>query len=363
MKTKAPLFQNPEQEASIIALEKELYPFAALMGKQNGSQNLPTTEDQYRAYILNTIEAKVQAAIDKNHQRHLPISGRVAANKIEQEAKETVKRLTGSLHEDEFPLQELSAEQKKYRPNLAKKQIRVMVTVGAIIIALAEAFFAHDSLRYAGFSKLAALFTSIAIAAVIGFGIHAFSGYVQQAKHTRQYYSRLAFILIPAFFGFLFLGQLRTRGLNEEARLNIDPAAQVEVQSGIPALAVTGISFILFAAALMFSVRYAKTNDEQIVEQEFDQIGSEIRKLKNKMRHTREAINQVEVNAVEQSALALATFEYALAVEKRLITIARQSRNAYADTNLRSRTDGQVPSFFIHPPEFKFNLFFNTPKN
>src|ERR1051325_11194241 len=88
------------QEVDIDELEKELFGYSDIEGRQNGLKNKPVTEPELRAFIMNSVEAQVQSAIDHNQQLNLPIAGMYIAKKILDEAKEKINPLQASLLED-----------------------------------------------------------------------------------------------------------------------------------------------------------------------------------------------------------------------------------------------------------------------
>lgn len=354
---------NLFNDARTIELEKELLTHSAILGKQNGIQNKPEIVDELKAYNMNYVESKVQAAMNENEQEHLPISGMVVAKKIQTDAKEEISKLGATLADDEHKLWPLEERKKGVAPDLAKRKIRWWINAGTGVIAITDGYFAYEALRAAPIAKIPSLISAIGIAAAIGFSVHILAGFILKAKTKLQKLARYCLVLIPAFIGFYVIGNIRAKAYNGIVNLNSQIAGGSEqVITPVSGLDITIISFLLFLAALLFSMRYYKSKEERLQEQEYDRVCREIEELKSKMESTRKKIEEIKEEANLKSAEALARYEYALATERRLISLARQAMEVYKDSNLRYRTDGICPVFFSNPPTFNFQTFFDNNK-
>ena len=354
---------NPFNDAKTIELEKELLNHCEIQGRQNGLQNKPITEEEFRAYILNHIETKIQATLNENEQEHLPISGMVVAQKIQADAKEEINKLNAILADDEHKLWPLEERKKEKAPDLAKRRIRRWINTATGVIAVADGVFVYEAARAMPLPKIPALIIATAIAFAIGFGVHILAGFILKAKTKIQIAFRYCLVLIPAFIGFYVIGHIRAKAYNGIIDLNNQIAGGSEqITTSVSGLDITIISFLLFLAALLFSMRYYKSKEERLQEQEYDRICREIKDLKDKMEATRRKIKDIREEANQKSAEALARYEYALATERCLISLARKAMEVYKDSNLRYRTDGICPVFFSHPPPFNFQTFFNNNK-
>lgn len=350
-------------DAYINALQEELTSYSEIQGRQNGIQNKPVTEPELRAYIMNAIESKVQSALDHNHQIYLPVSGMVLANKIQADAKGKITGIKSSLAEDEHKLGPLEDKKKELIADPKKRLIRMLVYIGAGVISLAEGYFAFEALRLAGFPKIAADCAALGIAIAIGFGTHILAGYIRKAQKPIQRIIRYSIVLIPAFIGFYVLGSLRASGYNSTIDLNPHLNGAFVPQSGaIEGWKITIISFLLFVAALIFSIKYYKTEEEYNQDLAYDNVCAEIKKLIATIKGKHDEIEAIQKEADIRSADALIRYEYAIACENSLQAIARKSLEKYSQSNLRHRTDGSCPNFFSYPPVFNFSLFFDKLK-
>lgn len=313
---------------------------------------------------MNFVESTIQPVIDSNQQKHLPISGIVIAQKTLSDAKEKIKPLKASLEDDEHKLRPLEEQKKEKAPNLQRRKQRRWVYIAAAIIAIAEGYFSFEAFRAASIPKIPALFLALGIGVAIGFGVHFLGGYIQKAKTGFQRIFRYCVALIPAFIGFYILGNLRAQGYNHISSL-IPHSNEIAAQQtgGVSGASLTILSFLLYLVALLFAVRFHKTDEESKQDQEYDRLCKEIDKLKIKMRSTKNEIDIIQKEANDKANEALARYEYALAIEKRLVSIARHSMEVYKASNLRHRTDGLCPEFFSYPPAFNFKLFFDNGKN
>jgi hypothetical protein len=348
----------------ISTLENELTGYSEIQGRQNGLRNKPINELELKAYIMNLIESKVQSAIDHNQQINLPISGMAIARKIESEAKEKIYALQSALEDDEHKIHKLVEEKKRVIPDLQKRKLRLCVYIGTAIISITEAYFAYEAFRQASWPKIAAFFAALGIAIGVGFGTHVVAGYILKAQTINQKILRYSIVLIPAFIGFYAIGNLRADAYN--SIVNLKNGVEIEVPlspAEVSGMSITIISYLLFSIALLFSIRFYKTDDECFQDQEYDRLCGEIDKLKSQMRNKRMLIQNIQIETNEKVANAFKHFEYAIAAEKRLQSLAKHSLEVYKEANLRHRTDGLCPAFFSYPPSFNFRLFFDNLKS
>jgi hypothetical protein len=188
------------------------------------------------------------------------------------------------------------------------------------------------------------------------------AGYIQKAKTRIQFIKRFCICVIPALIGFYTLGHLRANGYNTAAQMNLDVHQQVTIQTGVSAIGITILSFLLFLAGLIFSIWFCKTEQEKEHEFEYDKACDELKKCRKEMQEMRSAIEKTKGVAQEQSAGALNRYEYALAIENRLKSLAKQVTQEYILKNLNYRTDGIMPAFFANPPAYQFTTFFDNVK-
>lgn len=355
-------FIDQAQEKQINEFEKELIIHCQVEGKQSGVLNKPVTEAEIRAIVMNYVESQVQLQIDKNHQINIPVSGMVIANKVQTEARDKINPLKASLIEDEHKLRPLEQQKKECSPDLQKRLLRRCVYIGAALIAIAEGDFAYEAFRAALIPRIPAFFTALGVAVAIGFGSHFLGAYIQKAKTKLQRIFRYSIVLIPAFMGFYFLGNLRSTAYNQTVNLN-SQINEISVPTGsVSGWSITIISFLLFVIALLFSIHVCKTEEECNKDREYDKICGGIKELLYKTRATNNTIDTIQKQAIEKAGEALARFEFAMAIENRLQGIAKNAMEAFKNANLRYRTDGLCPAFFSYPPTFNFRLFFDNLK-
>ena len=355
-------FRDPFSEVKYSVLEKELILLAEVQGKNNGLENKPVSEPEFRALFLNKIESKIQIAVDVNQQEHLPVSGVVVAQKNQADAGETVKPLAAGLKDKELEYRTLEENKKECTPDLRKRNIRRLVYLGATIIAIAEGFFAYEALRRVPLAKIPAFITSLGMTVALAFGTHILAGYIRKAKTRLQFILRFCISVIPVFIGFFVLGHLRAQGYTTAAQMNLNVHQSTITQPGVSGIGITILSFLLFLAALIFSIRYHKTEQEEAQEAQYDKACRELSQCENKMMEIRTAIEKTKGTASIQSAEALRRYEYALAIENRLKALGKQVVQEYILKNLCYRTDGLTPAFFSDPPALHFQLFFDNLK-
>ena len=355
-------FTDASSETKYSDLEKEMMLFAEVQGKNNGTENKPLFIPEFKALFLNTVESRLQGAIYDNQREYLPISGMVVAQKNQADAGETIKPLTASLRDKDLQHRKLEQCKKECTPDLRKRNIRRLVYLGASIIAIAEGFFAYEALRRVPLAKIPAFMTSLGITVALAFGTHILAGYIRKAKNRLQFILRFCISVIPVFIGFYVLGHLRAQGYTTAAQMNLDMHHEAAAQPGVSGIGITILSFLLFLAALIFSIRYHKTEEEEELEKQYDKACRELIHCEKKMMEIKTAIEKTKGNANSQSAEALKRYEYALSMENRLKALGKQVVEEYILKNLCYRSDGLIPLFFSEPPTFHFQLFFDNLK-
>jgi hypothetical protein len=355
---------DPSYEGYVNNVENELLGHSGIQGRQNGEKNKPVTEEELRAYIMNMVETRVQSAIDKNQELHQPVSGMVVARKIRADADDKISQLTAFLADDEHKLFPLEEKKKSCTPDLQKRRTRKWVHAGIIVMTGSEFAFIYEAARNGSIPKLTAFVMALGLALAIGFGSHYAAGFILKGKTTLQRINRYCIVLIPAFIGFYFIGQLRASSYNSVININHSLNGEILSPSGeVSGWSITIISFLLFLVALLLSVRFHKSEEETERDQEYDKICKEIEEVKNSIEAKRNEIELTNRDANTRVVEALRRYEYALAVESRLLSIAKHSMEVYKENNLRHRTDGLCPVFFSYPPPFRFKLFFDKVKS
>ncbi|MBP6024909.1 hypothetical protein [Ferruginibacter sp.] len=343
-------------------LEKELMLFAEVQGKQNGIDNKPLTEREFKALFLNMVETKIQSTIDENQQENLPVSGVVVAQAKQKEANEIVNPLASSLNDKALEHRTLEEQKKSCTPDMRKRRIRKVVYFALAVISVTEGFFAYGALRRLPMAIIPALVNSVGVAAAIGIATHTLAGYISKAKTRLQFLIRFFISTAPIFIGFYALGYLRAKGLNTATQMNLNVHQSTVVDSGVSAIAITILSFLLFLAALIVVIKYHKTEEEIKEEKEFDKACRQLNECEKQMQEIKTAIERTKGEASIQSANALCRYEYALAVENRLKALGKQVVQEYIIKNLCYRTDTITPVFFSEPPALNLRLFFDNLK-
>ncbi len=344
-------------------LENRLLAFAHTESMQQGAENKPKAIGEFKATILNSIQTKIQEEIHHNATEYLPISGMVVANTIQREAKEKIKPIQSMIKDIEHERQVCEGIKKQCTPDLSLKQMRKMVNLAAAAIAITEGFLAYEALRIAGLATIPSIATAIGIAVAIGFGTHYMAQFIKHATTKKQQIIRYAMVVIPAFVGFLALGNMRAAGYTTTSQMNLTVGEQPITHSGISGLTLATISFILFLVGLLFSVRFAKTKEEETIDRAFDTACHQEKDCETKINKAKKVINHIQDDANTKTEEALRRFEYAKANENKLKCLGEKAIHEFATTNLRYRTDNVTPEFFANPPHLAYKTFFDTLTN
>lgn len=354
---------TPDLGEDIKDFQDDLLGYCETEGKHNALKNQPNTVDELQAFIKNHIEINTQEQIHQNQQRFLPICGMVIAKKIQSESDQQCKELTGVLNDYEHKIKAAEKLKKELTPDLNQRKKRKLSHLVVILIGIAEGYLIYEALRRSGFPTIPAFFTALGMAVGIAFLTHVVAEYIQRSQNKRQLIIRTCIVLIPAFIFFSLIGHLRADAYNTIAQLKQQTGGALLAEPGKSSGWKIGIvSFLLYCIGLAISVRYAKTKEEKEQEKAYDKVYREFDELQTKINATNASIETVRAETAQKVQTALATYEYALAREKQLESIANKSLETYASSNLRHRTDGQCPGFFSSPPPFSFTTFFNTSK-
>ena len=357
-------YVTPDLGDDVKEFQDGLLGYCETEGKHNAQKNQPNTLDELNAFIKNHIEIKTQEQIHQNQQRFLPICGMVIAKKIQAESDQKCKELNGVLSDFEHKIKPVEKLKKDLTPDLNQRKKRRLSHLVVTLIGLAEGYLIYEALRRSGFPILPAFFTALGMAVGIAFATHVLAEYIKKSQTKRQLIFRTCVVLIPALIFFFAIGNIRADAYNSIDQLKQQTGGAMLPQppkSSGSKIAI--VSFLLYCIGLAISVRYAKTKEEKEAEKAYDKVCREYDELKAKINATEAAIKTLRAETAQKVQTALATYEYALAREKQLETIAKKSLETYASSNLRYRTDGKCPAFFSTLPTFTFNTFFNFSKN
>ena len=357
-------YVTPDLGEDIKEFQDGMLSYCETEGKHNAQKNKPDTVNELNAFIKNHIEIKTQEQIHLNEKRFLPICGMVVANKVQSEADQKCKELTGVLNDNEHKIKDVEKLKKELTPDLNQRKKRRISYLVVTLIGLAEGYLIYEALRRSGFPTIPAFFTALGMAIGIAFLTHVVAEYIKRSGNKKQLIFRTCLVLIPAFIFFSLIGHLRADAYNTIAELKQQTGGTLLAEPGKSSGWKIGIiSFLLYCIGLAISVRYAKTKDEKEQEKAYDKVCREYDELKAKINETTAAMEAIQMETAQKVQTALATYEYALAREKQLESIAKKSLETYSSNNLRYRTDGKCPDFFSTPPPFTFTTFFNNSKN
>lgn len=357
-------YTDPEHEAYIKQTEEELIAHASLQGEQNGKENKPKTLDEFRVYLLNQLQTKIQKAINYNHQVHQPVSGLVVAQAFEQEANHKVKIIGKDVAEKEHQLQQLQRSFEELKPFRQNYILRVFVIFCLTLIACSDGWLSYPAFRCQNMPVIASILSSLGVAITVGIGAHLLGGYIRNTNEQRKKKIRYFFTLIIYFIGFLALGMMRVNAYSTAANLDVNLEQNISVPvSHVPVLALTLTSFFMFWLGLFLSIRFWTSKEELAKQQEYLDRKDAVEKAISEINTQKVSIERIEAEKNCNKAEALHRYEYALANEARLISIASQAIEKYIEKNMRFRTDNLCPHFFSQIPRLSFTTFFDKLTN
>ncbi len=353
-------YADRDNDEYVNQLKKDLLAKFELLGKQQGTTNYPVECSDYRVSVHEPIEYAVQAMIDGNQRRYLPISGSFYSNRIEKEANKKVFGIRNTIDDNEHEILKLENELRRLEFDKRQILIRKLVTGVMAVVSAIEGVLSYPAFRHASFSPATAFVAAIAVAISVMSGTHISGGYIKKSKIAKQWVKRLVVSFIPAVIGFYYLGCLRANAANDVmqfARNGNEVAGSNH--SSVSAFAITAISSVLYLIGLIASAKYYFTKEERLLEQRCEELLGKIAYFRKAIADKKAEIISIEIEKNHRIEVAFATYEYAFVQELGLINFANELAAAYREKNLRHRTDG-MPPCFINTPPFNFNRFFDN---
>jgi hypothetical protein len=338
-----------------------LLSFVETEAQKQGLAGNPKIETEFQTSPVNKIQAHIQAAIYEVQQTVKP---RTAMQIVSELRKEAHEKLTPIHAEKTALMQEQHLnEQKKKQAASNKKECRSrgIMKLAEWIIAAMESILCLEALRVAGMPLIPAYATAIALGLVIGFGLSHAARYIKQAANKAQKRIRYAMILIPAFCICYALGMLRAHGYEVAQTMDISTTGEQVKNSNISGLALGLISFLIFTATLFFSVRFARTKQEEEEDKSYQKIQEEEKEIAKKMNANEAKANAIQKDCDEACHEAYTNFEMAYAAEQRLKSLSNKLITDYITTNIRYRTNA-IPEFFANPPKPNYITLFDNLK-
>lgn len=354
---------TPDDDYHFTEFENRLLNFAELQGRQNGELNKPLFEEEYKIVFVNTIQAEVQKEINENQRLFLPISGMVEVNRLRIHAEEKIKALKASKFNSEHQLLELQEKKKQFSIHYANNKSQLHWNkIVILIISIIEGFFTYDALRIYGCNIILSVLSSIGIALIIGFSIHIAAVKLKSISKHFIYYGTFLLIQIIAFGFFILLGNLRAEGINATHLYDLHQTTNAIQPTAVSGIYLTTISYLFFLFGFLLTLKNTKSNTEK-------EVTTQSKKLLNEEQYHLKNIDKIE-NDIQginkevaiKSSVALQNYETALAKENKLISLSQIVTNKYITTNVRTRTDGFMPPFFVNPTQFFFQTFFENSK-
>ncbi len=347
-------YVNPVLESKIEKLESELTTFAEVQGRQNGIENMPQTEDEFKILALNKIESQVKHCIEELNADTQVSTGMVLAQKIDQDAKDKKQPLTGNLNDCEHDSRKFEEQKRLLRPTTKEQIMRWVVNTGLFLIALAEGFFAFEATRNSGLSFKLSLVSFFAVFITVGLVTHVVVSYIKRLQKRVHKILALIGVSCIAFIGFYFLGTLRADAYGAVQSMDLSVTDHKPFTTGISGFKLTIISFILFEAGLFLSYFYGKSQAQIERDKQYDSACRSFSACKKKMKKLSSQIQEIEKATHQETESALLKYEYILYTKKRLTAMANHIAQKYIETNIRHRADRSIPIFFTHPAKFNF---------
>lgn len=357
-----PRYTDPVAEAQYKEAQDSLLSLAETQARADGSNNLPANnESDYRTRFANGVFSAIQQCLDEYALRAQNVSGVMLAKKIEEAAQQKVRLLRAALSEEQTRFNTLLREMERIKPDQAFNLIRFLVAAGLLIIACSEGVLAYPGYRAAALPTYGAIMVAGCVAIGVAIGAPLGAEYIRKASGRSQANIRTALLHAVAFAVFYFLSVLRLHQYNTAALFVTDaseisaPAARADCTT---AMAICITSFCLFSLALFACIRFDRPVAAASSRRAFKDKKKKADVLKASITQKESDIAEVESRCEAEQAEALASYEFAVGHQKRLIGLGEQALTLYGATNLRYRSDGLCPEFFTYPPRHAYTSVF-----
>jgi len=344
-------------------IETKLNSFSHITGKHQALKNKPYSRQEFFATIFNQIQAKIQQEINQSNEELAPVSKKVIAFETQKQSKEEVTVLENERTEKEHTLESIRNQVKQYNYSFSDTCLQCLVHTIIAFLALAEGYFIYQALIYSSFSSVASAVIGIAISAGLFIATEYFASYILKATTKIGKAIRLLIVSLPVFIGFYVLAIFRVSGITNQQRMDAQFGGTPIDTATVPPYAIATLSFLIFVLGLIISMKYLRTGEEKERYKEYKKLKAAQRKFEVEIQAIDKEIQKIQEHAYEVSCDAIANYETAVRREKALASIANNALQEYIQTNLRHRTDGLVPEYFVHPPAFQFTSFQHNLNN
>lgn len=329
----------------------ELLIYVQTLAKQHGLQGKPFSYSELLLAPIKKIESVVQGWIDENQISYLPFSKIHNAQKLQVEAKCVAdeKQAYSDNAEYEEVLIKRLVEERSYLGR--KKLIVKLVSIGLWVVSLLEGVFSYDAWRNIHLSIFASFLASAVVTFSVGVGTHVSADYINNAKTKLQFRIRLLLVNVPFIIGFSLLGILRAGAINYMPKYS-----KVIVPNTSPVILAT-ISYLLFVLALLISVYYWLSPEEEMQIAKYSQHKKKLTSIKKERALALVQKETVLKKSSKQYIEATQNYEEARAEEQQLISYAYQLFAEYLEINARFRQNS-MPEFMLAEHQFSFKTYF-----
>lgn len=353
---------NIAVDAMFNKLETELGSFVYTEARQQGLSNSPKTTNEFQATVLHKVQSHIQEGIYELQREVTPRAAATVVSQYKKEAQEKTAPLHSALKELEHQKNVCTQKKKQCSLNKSLCKSRNIIYIAEAAIGITEACLSYEALKIAGLSKFPAMTTSIGIGVAIGFGMHYMGRYIKQASNKKQQILRYLLVIIPAFIGFWALGNIRATGYATTEAMDVSIEQNHLQHTTISGLTLAIISFLLFLVGLLFSVRFAKTKQEEQKDEEYQNVLNEEKEIEKKIQECTQQIDTIQSEYTAKCKESYDNFEYAYCTEQKLQSLSDKLIAEFITTNIRHRTDG-IPNFFANAPKLQYKTFFDNLKN
>lgn len=353
---------NKALDTMFSKLETELGSFVHIEAKQQGLSNGPKTTNEFQATVLYKVQSHIQEGIYELQREVTPRAATIIVSQYKKEAQEKTAPLHSTLKELEHQKNICTQKKKQCSPNIILFKSRNIIYIAEAAIGLTELCLSYEALKIAGLVKFTAMITSIGIGVAIGFGMHYMGRYIKQASNQQHQILRYFLVIIPAFIGFWALGSMRAGGYATEVAMDVNVEQNHLQHTTISGLILAIISFFLFLVGLLFSVRFAKTKQEEEKDGEYQTVLKEEKGIEKKIQVCTQQIDTIQSECTAKCKENYDNFEYAYCTEQKLQSLSDKLIVEFITTNIRHRTDG-IPIFYANPPKLPYKTFFDNLNN
>lgn len=357
-------YANPKVDNCIQNLEHELTDFVNVQAKADAKKYEKLPVAYFKIQVLDYVHAKVQGSIDFIKRTLLVVPEIFNSKELEQVAQKKIEEIDMKMNDNYHSLATLKRKRNLIIIDPIKKRYGKWFFTAAILVGAGDAVLAFFNFTAGTYPVILALFAAISIGVVISISHLAYVPWIHKVENTKHRALRILAVLLIAFTMFAWLGNLRATASNNTISIDLSSHEVVaETPTHLNGWAISIVSFVLFVGIFSTSLVLWKSKKEQLAEENYDKLTSDIGNLKAKIEILSKEKESLTNNVLTQKGEARKKFDLLKTAIPQCKTIGNNAIVGYKQQYIRTNPD--IPVFFNDPVNFQYDeviQFLKSPK-